>query len=251
MSVVPHNGWHTPESIALVVAVFLLAGWVKGVVGMGLPTVAMGALGLVMAPVQAAALLVVPSLVTNVWQFATASKRVIARRLATMNDLRLPRHGARIQFLTSGSSRWPSVALGAVLAAYALVALFMPRFEVATGSEATPVPSRRRHHRHPLRRDRRLRGSRGPVPQCAAPRQDELVKPSAFLHRLHRRPCRRPRLERQLPDERLFGVLAAVVPALIGMFAGQRMRDRIEPVAFRKWFFVAMLAVGGYMVARA
>ena len=45
--------------MALVVAVFLLAGWVKGVVGMGLPTVAMGALGLVMAPVQAAALLVV------------------------------------------------------------------------------------------------------------------------------------------------------------------------------------------------
>ena len=126
----------TPESIALVVAVFLLAGWVKGVVGMGLPTVAMGALGLVMAPVQAAALLVVPSLVTNVWQFATGhSKRVIARRLAIMMIFVCLGTALGIQLLTSGSSRWPSIALGAVLAVYALVALFMPRFDVATGSE--------------------------------------------------------------------------------------------------------------------
>ena len=62
------------ESIAMIVGVFLLAGWVKGVVGMGLPTVAMGALGLTMPPVQAAALLVVPSLVTNVWQFVACSR---------------------------------------------------------------------------------------------------------------------------------------------------------------------------------
>ena len=55
------------ESVAYVAIVFTVAGWVKGVTGMGLPTVVMGALGLVMAPVQAAALLLVPSLVTNIW----------------------------------------------------------------------------------------------------------------------------------------------------------------------------------------
>src|SRR3954454_302355 len=50
--------------------VFVLAGFVKGVVGLGLPTVAVGLLGIVMAPREAAALLVLPSLVTNVWQLA-------------------------------------------------------------------------------------------------------------------------------------------------------------------------------------
>ncbi|SBT10325.1 conserved hypothetical protein [Candidatus Propionivibrio aalborgensis] len=50
------------DTLLLVSAVFLVAGWVKGVVGMGLPTVAMGALGLAMPPAQATALLVVPSL---------------------------------------------------------------------------------------------------------------------------------------------------------------------------------------------
>ena len=54
--------------VALVAGTFLLAGLVKGVIGLGLPTVAMGLLGLAMPPVEAAAMLLVPSLVTNVQQ---------------------------------------------------------------------------------------------------------------------------------------------------------------------------------------
>ena len=48
----------------------------------------------------------------------------------------------------------------------------------------------------------------------------------------------------------LLASLGAVVRALAGMFIGRRTRDRIGPVAFRRWFFIAMLLVGGYMVAR-
>ena len=48
--------------------IFIAAGLVKGVTGMGLPTVAMGLLGLLMPPQAAAALLVLPSLLTNLWQ---------------------------------------------------------------------------------------------------------------------------------------------------------------------------------------
>ena len=56
--------------MALIVSllVFVLAGLVKGVIGLGLPTVAMGLLSLVMPPLEAAALLIVPSTVTNIWQ---------------------------------------------------------------------------------------------------------------------------------------------------------------------------------------
>ena len=61
---------HAPRDLLLIFCVFVLAGLVKGVVGLGLPTVAVGLLGIVMAPREAAALLVVPSLVTNVWQLA-------------------------------------------------------------------------------------------------------------------------------------------------------------------------------------
>ena len=46
--------------IALTAGIFIAAGIVKGVLGMGLPTVAIGFLGLVIAPVEAAAMLVLP-----------------------------------------------------------------------------------------------------------------------------------------------------------------------------------------------
>jgi uncharacterized membrane protein YfcA len=59
------------DSNAVLVAtagIFLLAGFVKGAIGLGLPTASVGLLGLLMSPAQAAAILVVPSLVTNIWQ---------------------------------------------------------------------------------------------------------------------------------------------------------------------------------------
>ena len=47
--------------LAAVFATFLAAGLVKGVTGMGLPTVAMGMLGALISPLVAASLLIVPS----------------------------------------------------------------------------------------------------------------------------------------------------------------------------------------------
>lgn len=59
--------------------VFTLAGGAKGITGMGLPTVAVSLLGLWMSPVQAAALLVMPSLATNVAQCrGPHAKRLLA-----------------------------------------------------------------------------------------------------------------------------------------------------------------------------
>ena len=57
--------------VLIIAVVFFLAGIVKGVTGMGLPTVAMGVLGVIMSPVTAASLLIAPSFVTNVWQLFT------------------------------------------------------------------------------------------------------------------------------------------------------------------------------------
>lgn len=46
--------------LSLLTFTFLGAGLIKGVTGMGLPTVAMGLLGTVMPPAEAAAMLVIP-----------------------------------------------------------------------------------------------------------------------------------------------------------------------------------------------
>lgn len=71
-----------PIPHALFIAVvFMLAGAVKGVSGMGLPTVAMSLLGLWMPAAQAAALLIAPSLATNIAQCQGSHGRALARRL--------------------------------------------------------------------------------------------------------------------------------------------------------------------------
>ena len=67
------------------ILIFIAAGLVKGITGMGLPTVAMGLLSILLPLPVAAALLVIPSLVTNVWQlFSGPSLIGILRRLWLM-----------------------------------------------------------------------------------------------------------------------------------------------------------------------
>jgi uncharacterized protein len=70
-----------PLQVAATGVVFVLAGSVKGITGMGLPTVAVSLLGLWMTPLQAAALLVTPSLLTNIAQCLGPALRPLAQRL--------------------------------------------------------------------------------------------------------------------------------------------------------------------------
>jgi len=58
----------THTLLIFIAAVFLLAGFVKGVIGLGLPTVSMGLLAVAMAPAHALAIVIVPGILTNIWQ---------------------------------------------------------------------------------------------------------------------------------------------------------------------------------------
>jgi uncharacterized membrane protein YfcA len=72
-----HIAWY-------VAAVFVVAGAVKGLTGMGLPTVAVSLLALAMPPSSAAALLVAPSLATNVAQCVGSGTRALVRRFGVL-----------------------------------------------------------------------------------------------------------------------------------------------------------------------
>ena len=95
--------------LAAIAGAFLLAGFVKGVIGLGLPTVSIGLLGLLMTPAQAAAILVVPSLVTNVWQavvgggFLALARRWRCYRMTTA-DVR--RSGSASRLRSTPGSVW-------------------------------------------------------------------------------------------------------------------------------------------------
>ncbi|WP_228743014.1 sulfite exporter TauE/SafE family protein, partial [Klebsiella quasipneumoniae] len=94
--------------------IFIAAGLVKGVTGMGLPTVAMGLLGLLMPPPAAAALLVLPSLLTNLWQLlAGPALAQIVRRLWLMMTGMIIGTLAGSSLLIHLNPRWSALALGA------------------------------------------------------------------------------------------------------------------------------------------
>ena len=58
----------TLDLITLVGLIFLAAGTIKGLVGIGLPTAAVGMMSQVIDPRQAIALVVFPSMLSNAWQ---------------------------------------------------------------------------------------------------------------------------------------------------------------------------------------
>src|SRR5258708_6331669 len=120
----------------LIAAVFLLAGFIKGVLGLGLPTVAMGLLAVTMQPSRALAIVIVPAVITNVWQtFGGPYLRDIIRRLWPLMVGTVVGIWLNAGMLTGPSARYGSIVLGALLVIYAIVGLNKFSFTVARRDE--------------------------------------------------------------------------------------------------------------------
>src|SRR5258708_40002640 len=110
--------------IVPIAAVFLLAGFIKGVLGLGLPTVAMGLLAVTMQPSRALAIVIVPAVITNIWQtFGGPYLRDIIRRLWPLMLGTVVGIWLNAGMLTGPSARYGSIVLGALLGIYAIVGL--------------------------------------------------------------------------------------------------------------------------------
>ena len=232
---------------------FVAAGFVKGVVGMGLPTIAMGVLSLIMTPAAAAAILVVPSLVTNIWQLSAGPTLVaLLRRLATMMLALCVGTVLGIGVLTGESASLASGALGAVLAAYGVVGLAAPRFTVPTRAEPWLSP-------FVGLVTGLITGATGVFAIPAVPYlnslglgKDDLIQALGLSFTVSTLALAVALgLSGQFQFASAGSSLLAVVPALVGMYVGQHVRDRVAPETFRRWFFVGLVLLGGYMLARA
>ena len=118
-------------SWAVVAAVFAFAGFVKGVIGLGLPTVAMGLLGSFMPAAQAASLLIVPSLVTNLWQMLAGGPLApLVRRLWSLQAGIVVGTLWAPFSISSLDGRVSGFALGLCLFAYSVAGLAAVRWSV-------------------------------------------------------------------------------------------------------------------------
>src|ERR1700675_4525640 len=122
--------------LILIAAAFLLAGFVKGVIGLGLPTVSMGLLAVTMPPSHALAIVIVPAVVTNIWQtFVGPYLRDIIRRLWPLMAGTVIGIWLNAGLLTGPYARYGAVVLGALLVIYAIIGLSKFSFSVARRDE--------------------------------------------------------------------------------------------------------------------
>ncbi len=242
------------ESTSILIATagaYMLAGFVKGVIGLGLPTVAIGMLGLMMTPAQAAAILLVPSLVTNVWQGVSGGELLaLARRLWPMLVGICLGTWLGAWLLPGGGSTGATVWLGAALAIYAAFGLFKvhfsvpPRAEVWAGlligvangaiSVATGIFALGAPYIQALtmERDRMVQAlglsfSVSTIALAVALAHGGVMTPAM-----------------------IWPSLVALVAALIGMVLGQLVRGRIRAETFRMCFFIGLLLLGAHLALR-
>ena len=238
--------------VALAAVVLLVAGAVKGVMGLGLPTITVGVLGLFMPPMQAAGLAVIPTFLTNVWQtLAGPSLPAILRRFWPMmlGILVGTYFGGELMARTD-----PAQAkgyLGIALIVYGLLGISRLSFRIPPSVEpwlgplmglATGLAN----------------GATGlfVVPgalymQSLDVDKDELVQALGLTALVASAGLGLVLLRHGIMSAGVAGSsVVALVPAFIGMLIGQKVRERIPQDLFRRCFFIAMLALGAYLVSR-
>jgi uncharacterized membrane protein YfcA len=238
--------------VAAVAGVFLLAGFVKGVVGLGLPTVAIALLVLVMPPGQAAAILVLPSLVTNVWQaVAGGDFLALTRRLWPLLLGICTGTALGVLLLPGGRDMDAILWLGIALTVYATLGFVKVQFSVpkasegwigflagiATGVITVPtavftipgVPYVNGLHlpRHKLVQALGLSFTVSTLALAGALSHAGEMKAALALP-----------------------VLMALMASLAGMLLGQVVRQRVSPETFRVVFLLGLLGLGLHLVVR-
>jgi uncharacterized membrane protein YfcA len=235
--------------ILAVTATFFIAGIVKGVTGMGLPTVAMGVLGVLTSPLTAASLLIAPSSVTNIWQlFAGPAFLRLLRRFWLMMAAIFLGTMLGSAWLTSGDTSLTTRGLGVVLVLYVTYALFACELRVPKAMEPwlSPIIGAVTGL---------VTGSTGvfvipavPYLQALGLAKDDLVQALGLSFTIST-----IALASSLGLRGAFntGDLAlsclAILPALAGMGVGQMLRRRIAPETFRRWFLICLLLLGAGM----
>lgn len=240
-------------TILAIVGTFLIAGTVKGVIGLGLPTVSLALLTVAIDLPHAMALLLVPSFVTNVWQAVVGENGfAILRRLWPFLLMATATVWLGALALTRVDLSLLSALIGGLLVVYSAVSLAGLRFTVATRQELWLGPLVGSANGV-------LTGMTGSfvVPgvlflQAIGLPRDMQIQAMGMLFTVSTLALAVAMQANDLLTMQL-GTLsaAALLPAVLGMVVGQRIRQGLSEQLFRRVFFVSLLVLGAYIVTSA
>lgn len=242
-----------PSTLLVVAGTFLLAGAVKGVIGLGLPTVSLALLTVALDLPTAMALLLMPSFVTNLWQAAVGGHgRAILRRLWPFLVMATVTVWIGVLALARLKPALLTGLLGALLVTYAVVNL---------GGVRLAIPARHEVWAGPVigTANGVLTGMTGSfvVPgvmflQAIGLPRDMLIQAMGMLFTASTLALGVALQQSNFLDlgQALLSA-GAVLPAIAGMVGGQALRARLSEQRFRTVFFVSLLVLGGYIIANA
>ena len=242
----------TPENVAMVIACFLIGGFIKGAIGMGLPVVVLAGLALLMTLSDAMAIFLIPGVLSNVWQATSGPwAKVLFQRLWPFLGAAFIAIWIGVSIVAATRSEAMVLILAVLLCLYSAWSLFTPRL---------PPPGRHETWMSPAA------GALGGV--MFGLTGTFIVPGLLYLETLG--------LKRDMFVQALgltfvtiSGTLAlsmtsvglvtwghatlsaiGLIPVWIGLWAGRRVRHRISEDRYRKAFHVALFITGVYMGLR-
>lgn len=241
----------TTEHILVALAVFMLAGVVKGLVGMGLPTITIALTSLVLPLSDTIALVALPTIFTNFWQATVGGnfRRIVRRQWPLIVPL------AVVLYLTMWAvgrkgPDWAFLVLAVVLVVYSALGLFRIRLHIHADLEKPLAPVIGVVSGF-------VAGLVGvPVVPLMPYLQGLDIKPSELVQTLGVVLCATSLaltvslLKFGLLDGPHAAVSAiAVAPAIAGMWVGTHIRRRLSIEQFRLAVLWALLLTGLYTFA--
>ena len=231
----------------------LLAGLLKGIIGVGFQTVGIAFLTVITNLPNAISLLLIPSLVTNLWQAGVGGElfTILIRLWPLIITASMMVWFGSIA-LTSVSLSYLSAILGVLLIIYSTFSLFGLRFEVKTKNEWWLAPFIGLINGV-------LTGMTGifVVPcvfyfQAIGLRKDTLIQSMGVLFTaLTLMLIVSLKTKNILTLELSAWSAFAIFPAIIGVLVGQLMRKKIPEEIFKKIFFLCLIFLGNFITFNA
>jgi uncharacterized protein len=237
--------------ILLICLIFLLAGIVKGVIGLGLPTVSLALLSLFIDLPNAMILMLVPSFVTNLWQ-AIEGENVtfVIKRHAVFFFWSTVSIGLGSFILIGQSAHLLPGLLGLLLMVYALSGIAGKGLQLNRSSNGVASIFGMANGL--------LTGMTGSfvVPgvfylQSIGLSRDALVQAMGVLFTLSTLALALALQGHQLITLSIALVsLTGLIPALLGMRIGRSIRQHISAVQFKQIFYLSILILGGFLIVK-
>jgi uncharacterized membrane protein YfcA len=239
-------------TLALGLLTFLVAGTVKGTLGIGLPLVAVPLLATVLDLPTAIALMVVPVLTSNFIQ-ALQGKRKLAtlRRFFPLLLTLIPGTIIAAQFVSSIDLRTGSLVLGVIVVLFSISQLVRVEFAISTTQERflNPVVGL-------------FAGFLGGLSNLFGPplimylvalklEKDDFVTTIGLLFIVAAVTLYATLATvGVLTFENAAGSLVAAIPVMAGVFIGTRLRNHIDQKTFQRILMIVLVIVGLNLIRR-